>query len=366
MDIYQAFEKDRKQEWENPKFVTNSEEKCQVCGKLAYLGYPFDFTYQPKKPFLTHKGRPDMAGIEFRICGDCNAQYRMAFDDLNQAGFRLFPIFQKDISQGLTFVNEDGVAKSFREIMEHMAKQSTQNRFDFQLVGMKSDGIWLYDYVSGYSLYLNETQYLKYSRFNAEADMWCVFGIQKNYPYFDDNPKQLATRNTRLRVAIMSMRERIFNFVYRGDDSTLSREDISQAVDYRIREVLLGDAITLKRANEVLDSAMRLSKVVRSKVMEVPKEDQENAELTGNVFRIILSKSKAKNPHELLGLALDKPRMDGVKSVLSRLLDKYHHTFVELEKEDEKMISKALGAKYKVDRFDLLKIYFYKGYFEVS
>lgn len=370
MYIYQAFENDRKQEWENPKFVTSSEEKCQVCGKSAHLGYPFDFTYQAKKPFLTHKGRPDMDGIEFRICGDCNAQYRMAFDSLQQARFRLFPIFQGDMlrirNRGLTFVNEDGGAKSFREIMEQMAKLSTQNKFDFQLVGMTNDGIWLYDYVSGYSLYLNETQDPRYSRFYAEADMWSVFGIQKNYPYFDDNPKQLATRHARIRIAIMSMRERIFNFVYRGDDSALSREDISQAADYRIRELLLDNAVKLKNANEVLKSAIRLSKVVRCKFMEVPKEDQESAELTGNVFRTILSKSKAKNPHELLGLALDKPRMDGVKSVLSRLLDKYHHTFVDLKKEDEKMISKALGAKYTVDRFDLLKIYFYKGYFEVS
>jgi hypothetical protein len=368
--IYQSFENDRKQEWENPRFVTSSEEKCQVCGKSANLGYPFDFTYQAKKPFLTHKGRPDMDGIEFRICGECNAQYRSAFDSLQHAGFRLFPIFHGGMPRGLTFVNEDGGAKRFREIMEQMAKLSTLNKFDFQLVGMTNDGIWLYDYVSGYSLYLNKTQDLRYSRFysrfHAEADMWRVFGIQKNYPYFDDNPEQLASRHARSRIAIMSIRERIFNFVYRGDDSALSREDISQATDYRIRELLLDDTITLNNANEILESAIRLSKVVGCKVMEVPKEDQENAELTGNVFRIILSKSKAKNPHELLGLALDKPRMDGVKSVLSRLLDRYHHTFVDLEKEDEKMISKALGAKYTVNRFDLLKIYFYKGYFEVN
>jgi len=366
-EIYDAFENDRKQEWENRKFVTSSEEKCQVCGKSAHLGYPFDFTYQPKKPFLTHKGRPDVDGIGFRICGDCNAGYRMAFDSLKQAGFRLFPIFQEDMSRiqkrGLIFINEDGGAKRFREIMEQMAKQSGRNSFNFQLVGMTNDGIWLYDYVSSYSLYLNETQNPRYSRFNAETDMWRVFGIQKNYPYFDDNPKQLASRHARIRGAIMSMRERIFNFVYRGDDSAISKEDISQATDYRIRELLLDNTIMLKNANEVIESAIRLSNVVRCKVMEVPKEDQENAELTGNVFRTILSKSKAKNPHELLGLALDKPRMDGVKSVLSRLLDKYHHAFVDLKKEDEKMISKALGAKYTVDRFDLLKIYFYKGYF---
>lgn len=367
MHIYQAFKNDRKQEWENPKFVTSSEEKCQVCGKSAHLGYPSDFTYQAKKPFLTHKGRPDMNGIEFRICSDCNTDYRMALENLQQARFRLFPIFQEDMPQGLTFVNdEDGGAKSFREIMKQMAKQSGRNNFNFQLVGMRNDGIWLYDYISGYSFYLNETQNLKYSRFNAEKDMWGIFGIQKNYPYFNDSPKQLASRNARIRSAIMSMRERIFNFVYRGDDSALSREDISQAADYRIRELLLDNTIKLKNANEVLESAIRLSKVVRCKVMEVPKEDQKNAELTGNVFRIILSKSKAKNPHELLGLALDKPRMDGVKSVLSRLLDRYHHTFVDLGKEDEKRISKALGAKYTVDRFDLLKMYFYKGYFEVS
>ncbi|MBN2122530.1 hypothetical protein JW721_05775 [Candidatus Micrarchaeota archaeon] len=102
--------------------------------------------------------------------------------------------------------------------------------------------------------------------------------------------------------------------------------------------------------------------------MEIPKEDQENARKLGEAFRVVTELSEAGNKHALLSLALDKPHVDGAKSVLARLLDKFHHKFSDIDcsEDKRKLITDALDSNYSVTRFDLLKPYFYAGYFEVK
>lgn len=358
-EIYKYFSKDRLNEWENDEHCTKKERPCPVCGKTAILGITDDATYQDKKPFIKRYGRPD--SYLFRICNSCMTKYLKAKRTL--AMFRIFPLFKKrQIPEGMTFIDDDGKAKKFSEIIEKMKALTKQEEFDFELIGIGKDGIWLYDYITGYKPYFSNG----YSRFNAERDVWSALGIEKSYPYFDDNPKIFANKSGKIQVMAYEIREKIFNFVYRGNDEALKREDITNALDANIHSILTEIKKPEKRCADVIKSAIRIMDVLRWKNMEITKKDQENAINLGRAFRKVTGLSEAGNKYNLLNLALDKPKVDGVKSVLARLLDKFNHKFGELKPNDQKLISECLKAEYDADRFDPLKVYFYAGYFEVN
>jgi len=359
--LYSAFEEDRKNEWENADNNSKIEMNCPICGELGILGTHSDDTYQDKKPFYHRYDRPESIG--FRLCLKCTTRYDVSKETLFSAGFRIFPLFSKDhIPNGMYFISDEGKAKNFREIITELREKTKRDIFDFQLVALSGDRIWLCDYITGYSPFFQNG----YSRFYAEHDIWHILGLEKYYPYFDDPPK---SRYGSIRSAIYAMRDKIFNYVYRGENQTLAIEDINQITDLRIKELIRNISKPEKDCKKTLESAIRLldKACLRWKDMvDISQQDQENAKMLGKAFRIVTNLSEAENKHNLLTLALDKPKIDGVKSVLSRLLDRFHHKFNELESDEQKIISNCLDAKYSIDRFDLLKTYFYIGYFNVE
>lgn len=397
-DVYVSFESDRGKEWGNKKFVTKKSEICPVCNNIRVLGPLSGETYQSKKPFLKRIDRPDEYGL--RVCLECMGKYRDAEKRILNAGFRIFPIFGEGTipSKNFHLLEDDGRPKSFHKIFSDL-KKTDRTRFDFQLVGFSEGTLWLCDYITGYSPYFEpeaaeQPNENTYSRFSAESDFWGILGVKYNYPYFQTlkeikKHKDLRNIDNSSISFILGVRERVFDFVYRGDDVALGRKDVTTAVDLRVKRAIYGKADCESACREIVQKGTRLLRMFETVVVPeknrqkadkgscqvlgrcndmgvVLEEDRQKAKLLGKVFRGVIGLSEAGNKHNLLSLALDKPDIDGVKSVLARLLDKFKHKFNELKPDEQRMISDALGAEYSVKQFEPLKVYFYAGYFEVG
>ena len=369
-ELYKAFERDRKYEWENDEYCSTKKLSCPVCQKEDVLGTHEYDTYQLKKPFLMHLGRPER--FSFRLCMDCSVKYSDAMASLRKAGFKIFPLFAKNsIPSGMTFTNDNGSALSFSAIFSEIEKHAKKERYDFQLMAISGSEVWLCDYVSGYSPYFKGKGVDGYTRFIVEDDIWEILGIKREsgkYPYFTDEPESPKYRNTPrwIKSYIYTFRESIFNFVYRGQD-TITKEMLTELVDAAIRHKITEQSNAYKSCTRICELTLSLFRIVRWRTMEeIQKEDQENAKKLGEAFRIVVSLSEAENTHNLISPVLDKPCMEDVKRGLSKLLDKFHYKFGDLSSEQQELISTCLEAQYKVDRFELLKMYFYAGYFKVK
>jgi len=367
--FYQAFGDDRRSEPENEKFLSEKEMSCPICKKSARLTNPRDQTYQSKKPFLFHVGRGgEDSQYSFRLCLTCENKYEDAKDAISTAKFRIFPLFSdKDTEKDFRYTDEYGVARNFKDIMSDPLIRSIRKErkeFNFHLIARSGSDIWLCDYICGYSPFITGPEGQDYNRFDLENAWKDLFNV-KFINYFDDKP-DFGSRSNHITSIYLALRQKIFSSVYRGENNLLKREDVERVCDLRIREILIKESKLNKNCQEAVQAAFELLNILRWEIMDVPtKEDQQNALKLGRAFRIVIGKSKAENPHNLLSLALDKPTMDGAKSILTRLLDKYHHAFNELEPH-RALISECLKAQYHVNKFDLLKTQFYAGYFEVS
>lgn len=350
-EIYRMFIADRKTEVPNKKFSSNEKNNCPICREKDTLYAPV--TYQDKKPFLKRSDRPNP--YESLVCAKCCVKVHDAIEMLRKRQFRLFPIFHV-IDRTPVMTHDDGTALTFREAINEVP--ATENgTYDFYLVGLsgKNAEIWLYDYISGYKKNIGTM-----ARFEAESIMWTDIIGKKKPAYFDE----LTGLNGNTQGYAQSIRDKIFQLVYRGDDSAVTKEDTIHGVVLRIKDEIYNTKNPEGRCKKIVESSLKLFKVLRwGSAMAVSKEDQNNAEELGKAYRTVVELSEAGNKHLLLSPGADKPMVEGVQQCLANLVHKYKHKFNELEKEDETLIGNALEAKYETKEFNKLKMYFYAGYF---
>ncbi|MBN2122094.1 hypothetical protein JW721_03490 [Candidatus Micrarchaeota archaeon] len=219
--IYSMFSNDRKSEPTNTKAV-DIKGICPICNNELASTFIEGDTYNPGKPFLRRLDRTD--DVALRVCLGCAINYKNAVESIGKAGFRIFPIFERDIVP-YELMMEDGKAKGFGKIFEELDSRMKLPEYNFQLVALSHGKIWLCDYVGAYCPFFREKHY---SRFQAQGDFWNIVTGRnmKFYPYFEELPKEVVGD---VRGTVETMCSKVFDFVYRGDDGAFCNEDVSNA-----------------------------------------------------------------------------------------------------------------------------------------
>ena len=394
--IYETFHNTQENYGKTKKEEYNSIEEmvCPVCKQEKILTVVGNDVYSDKKIFLKHTGRGD-DGFSFRACVDCGNKYKKALEYLGE-NFSILPLFSKnDIKlnndKGIAFGNNNGKKVTFKDVFDKLKKyygSTYRDKYRFHIIAVNkikgTTTLRLFDYVNNYDTQLNpnnyDTQlnpnikppYDTYDRFDAEKDIWHILTGGNKLPYYllyfaSELEKDRQFKDDKWRIAnVYKLRDSIFNFVYRGENS-INKRMINEIADEAIRHEILKHNLGIEmNCREILKETKKLFNAINWDNMtnEIDEKDIDNAKKLGEAFRVIIDFSEAGNDkHNLLSPALHKPNIYDVTRIFSKLLDKYYYRFGDLNEVDQKLIRDALNAQYKTNKFESLKMYFYAGYF---
>ncbi len=360
---------------------------CFVCSKENVDVYspPFFTAYDDSKIFLKHKTMHEKKGIPAYTCTDCGKKSSEFKKILCDHKMKIFPLFvdpdkQYDEIQFLSDNLEEDQNK-FSLMFEQLVERSEKNLFDFYLVVISND-YFFFDYITGYDW--NVGTFTEYSgkqpypitRHGLESKIASVLVGKKQIPYFD---KSLKGMDNQEKTLIFSLRQKIFDFVYRNQNN-LTSQDLQTLALFRIEKSIRTDtkpnletfnlfynqSLLLKNANSE-DDFLNNIKEVKEKFLSNKDEnfdivsDKVWAYFAGQIAFYLISLSKTNDKKfGLLEPFTNKSTTDLVKKTIEQLFEQYRHDISLDNRRFKKLVTPIFLYSPHLSFIDL-KIYFYAG-----
>jgi len=370
--------------------------KCPMCEKTTALGTPIFLTnYDSAKIFLKHttKNNMDGKGTPFLACSECVLKLNEFDKILKDYKIKILPLFVKptEISDEIRLIKDDldDDKNTFGFIFDQLKdKRPDKHIFDFYLF-VKSNDYFFYDYITNYKWDLgNYTDFFnkdntrdQITRQTLEKKITNVLSDGKWINYFD----KIKGKDNLQTFMMYSMRQKIFDFVYRNQN-TLTMRNIQDIVLFRIETEMRNSSINVKKCQEslnlffnkhlLLNTEMNENMILLNRVKDAKnsissgdrefeiRDDDEWAYFAGQLayYLVSLSKSKNKN-YNLLEPFTNKTTTKLVKITIEQLFERYKHEISINNRRFGTLATKVLS--YVIERsFIELKIPFYVGVFD--
>lgn len=376
------------------KKTMQEDVQCYVCGKKAKNSSPdFLFNNNDKKIFLRHITRNTIGnqGMALFACKECILKSNKFKKFLEKYKIKIFPLFVNDTQEQINLLDDKlkNSKNKFAFIFDQLKKDDD---FHFYLV-VKSNkyDYFFFDYITCYKWNLGE--YVDFfsnpkkkvtkqevTRQDIEIEISKIMSKKPHIDYFDS----LKKMDSRQKTIIYSLRQKLFDFVYRNQN-TITEEDLVKIILFRIKNEIQNNSNNTKYCRETLNLFFNrglllktsvnkdvLSQIEESKRIITEKkfkefeirDDNEWAYFAGQLayYLVNLSQSKNKN-YGLLEPFTNKATTKLVKITINEMYEKYKHK-ISLNNAHFRTIATQVLA-YEIDRsFMDIKISFYVGAFD--
>ena len=358
--------------------------------------------YDDSKIFLRHKTKlsTDDDGKSFLVCGVCGRNIKRFQEILSQHKLKIFPLFinPDEVTEEIKIIKGDldEDKNTFAFVFDNIKPRIKRDIYDFYLVVMSGD-YFFFDYVTGYKwelgnfiqLFGKENNQYPINRRGLEIKICNVLTGNERLDYFNtgkDNKQIKKLKDNQLATLIYSLRQKIFDFVYRNQNNLTSKDLISIIV-FRIEKDIKNDSARNSQCREFLNlffnkhllegTKMDNEKILLNKVKPMRdiiisgksdsfeiREDDEWAYWAGQIayYLVSLSKSDDKN-YGLLESFTNKSTTNLVKKTIRELFEKYKHAISLANQRFKTVIRNVLAYELNKSFMDL-KIPFYVGAFD--